>query len=164
MREAWGSCSVSCERPLILHSQWRPPSNSLTLASLIPLKIVLPSWPDLLERQARLVRKMPTWLFSNLVCFPAQTRSLPSDTEFFPIFPGLLCSLGSTLGHWTSWRLLYSVSQEANQGVQYRRWDTKGDRKAMGGGGRSKKMNDSVNSLSNVEDISFLVLHTWKAK
>lgn len=69
-------------------------------------------------------------MFSNLVCFLAQTESLLFDSEFFPIFPGLLCSPGSTLGHWTSWSLLYSVSCEANERSRTEDGGTKGTRKA----------------------------------
>lgn len=77
---------------------WLPPSNSLALASPIPLKIVLRSWPDLLERQACLVREMPAWLFSNLASFLAQTEAFPFDRDFFPIFLPFYAPLAQLLG------------------------------------------------------------------
>lgn len=101
-----------------------PPHNcsSLVLASLIPLKIVLLSCLAA-HRQAYLVRKMPARLFSSLVCFLAQPEFLPSNSEFFPIFPGLF---HGSLAHLLGIRLpgvLQAVSWEASKEALGRKWD-----------------------------------------
>lgn len=98
--------------------------SSLVLASLITLKIVLFNCLAA-HRQAYLVRKIPARLFSSLVCFLAQPEFLPSNSEFFPIFPGLL---HGSLAHLLGIRLsgvLQAVSWEASKEAPGRKWDFK---------------------------------------
>lgn len=86
----------------VLFSWQLSPSNCfpIELSLLIPLKIVLTNGPGLLPRQASLVRKMPAWSFSSLVCFLAHLKFLPSDSEFFSWFVTWLS--GPSLGHQAS--------------------------------------------------------------
>ena len=134
-----------------------PPHNcsSLVLASLIPLKIVLLNCLAA-HRQAYLVRKMPARLFSSLVCFLAQLEFLPSNSEFFPIFPGLL---GGSLAHLLGIRLpgvLQAVSWEASKEAPGRKWDF--EKILLTSREKRHRICDSVNSFSNVEDISSQLL------
>lgn len=116
-----GAAVTLCEAGLCSASQGLMPLSNcspLMLASLIPLKIILPSWPDPLHRQSNLVGKMPARSFSNLMCFFAQPEILPSDSEFFPIFPG---SLHGSLAHLLGIRppeVLCSESQKVSKEAQ----------------------------------------------
>lgn len=59
------------------------------------------------------------------VCFLAHPKFLPSDSEFFPIFPG---SLHGSLAHLLGTRppgVLCSVSREASKEAQGRKWGLK---------------------------------------
>ena len=127
----------------------------------VPWRLSCPTgWPA--PRQAYLVRKMPGWSFSSLLCSLAQPEFLPIfSSEFFPIFPGLLhCSLAHLLGIRLP-GVLKAASWEITKEAQGIKWDfkktktkTNKQKSPLASGEKRHRISDSANSFCNVEEIS----------